>query len=84
MLDWQAEAYSRQDPATPDGETSSSGGRTSRPRLNPAFAGWLMGLPWWWTHPDVTSSAQSEMAAYRSALRSDLRYLLAGCLSGRT
>jgi len=47
-----------------------------RQRLNPAFVSWLMGLPWWWTNPAVTSSVQSEMEAYRFALRSRLSDLL--------
>ena len=65
QLDYQAEHYSRPDPATPDGPASSPTVRGSRPRLNPAFAAWLMGLPWWLTHPDVTSSVRSAMAASR-------------------
>lgn len=76
MLDWQAEAYSRPAPQAPDGPTSSPTPATSRPRLNPAFTAWLMGLPWWWTNPGVTSSARSAMAAYRSALRSHGQRLL--------
>ena len=39
-----------------------------RLRLNPAFACWLMGWPWWWTNPALTSSAKSAMASYRCAL----------------
>lgn len=78
MLDWQAEAFSRPDPETSDGPESSPTLPTSRPRLNPAFTAWLMGLPWWWTNPGVTSSARSEMEAYRSALRSHSQRLLGG------
>jgi hypothetical protein len=70
MLDWQAEAYSRPVLSAIDGRALSPTRRTLRPRLNPAFAAWLMGLPWWWTNPAVTNSVRSAMAAYRSALRS--------------
>jgi len=49
------------------GETSSP---PSSRRLNPGFVSWLMGLPWWWTHPERTSFAASEMASYRYRLRS--------------
>lgn len=76
MLDWQAEAYSRRDQPQTDGAESSPDSPGSRPRLNPAFTGWLMGLPWWWTNPGVTSSVRSEMEAYRCALRSRLLDLL--------
>lgn len=76
MLDWQAEAYSLPDLETDDGEESSQDGLGLRPRLNGAFTAWLMGLAWWWTNPGVTSSVQSEMAAYRSVLRSRLQFLL--------
>lgn len=78
MLDWQAEAYSRRDQQTDDGPPSSPDTPGSRPRLNPAFTAWLMGLPWWWTNPGATSSVRSEMEAYRSALRSRLQDLLRG------
>lgn len=66
MLDWQAEAFSRQDQKISGGPESSSSGPTSRRRLNPAFAAWLMGWPWWWTNPGVTSSAKSAMESWRS------------------
>lgn len=59
-----------------DGRDLSPTTRTLRPRLNPAFVLWLMGLPGWWTSPAVTNSVRSEMAAWRCALRSRLRYLL--------
>ena len=39
-------------------------------RLNPAFVCWLMGLPWWWTHPEPINFAAVAMDAYRSKLRS--------------
>jgi hypothetical protein len=43
-------ASSPLDPANePDGPTSSPTDPTSRPRLNPAFVEWLMGLPTGWT-----------------------------------
>lgn len=68
-LNSQAAGSSLQGPATTDGEPSSSAPRGSRRRLNPAFTAWLMGLPWWWTNPGVTSSARSGMEAYLSALQ---------------
>jgi hypothetical protein len=43
-------------------------------RLNPAFVCWLMGWPWFWTHPGLTSSGPAATAftlwllASRSAL----------------
>jgi hypothetical protein len=60
---------------------SVSGGTTrpdllKRKRLNPAFACWLMGWPWWWTNPALTSFARSEMALYRCRLQQHLCYLL--------
>jgi DNA (cytosine-5)-methyltransferase 1 len=61
---------------TINGPTLSQDGRTSRPRLNPAFACWLMGWPWWWTNPAPISFAPSEMALYRSRLQQHLCNLL--------
>lgn len=75
MLDWRAEAFSRPVQSILDGQELSPTTRTLRPRLNPAFAAWLMGLCGWWTSPAVTNSAQSEMAAYRSKLQSELSRL---------
>ena len=72
MLDWKAEAFSRQDQAMKDGEQLLRGIPTSRPRLNPAFACWLMGWPSWWTNPGITSSVKLEMESYRFALRQQL------------
>jgi hypothetical protein len=54
------------------GETSSPNASASPRRLNPAFGCWLMGWPWWWTNPGITSCAKSEMESYRSALRQQL------------
>ena len=76
MLDWQAEAFSRPVLSAIDGRELSPTHRTLRPRLNPAFAAWLMGLPGWWTSTAVTSSARSAMVEYRVALRSHLARLL--------
>lgn len=78
QLDYQAEAYLRPVLSAIDGAELSPTSRTLRPRLNPAFAAWLMGLPGWWTSPAVTSSVRSAMAAYRSALRSHGQRLLGG------
>lgn len=57
---------------TLDGHESSQNGQTSRRRLNPAFACWLMGWPSWWTNPGLTNSVRSEMASYRSKLDAHL------------
>lgn len=61
---------------TTDGATSSPNTRNSRQRLNPAFACWLMGWPWWWTNPEPISFARSEMASYRFRLQLHLSSLL--------
>lgn len=63
---------------TTDGVEFSLTRRTSRPRLNPAFACWLMGWPWWWTHPDPINFGAEEMESYRYKLR----LLLSGLLEG--
>lgn len=62
---------------------SVSGGTTRlnlslRKRLNPAFAAWLMGMPWFWTSIGPISFAQSETALWRCRLRSRLEFLLRG------
>lgn len=62
--------------STIDGRELSPTDRTLRRRLNPAFACWLMGWPTWWTNPGITNSVRSEMASYRSKLRSQLSLLL--------
>jgi hypothetical protein len=54
------------------GEPSPS---TSGRRLNPAFACFLMGVPWWWTRAEPISFGALEMDAYRSKLRSRLSSL---------
>jgi hypothetical protein len=69
QLDYQAENYSRRVLSAIDGQELSNTTRILRPRLNPAFAAWLMGLPGWWTSPAVTSSVQSAMAAFRCVLQ---------------
>jgi hypothetical protein len=76
MLDWRAEAFSRQDQTTPAGQESSSDALGSRRRLNPAFGCLLMGWPSWWTNPGITNSAKLAMVSYRSRLRSHLSSLL--------
>lgn len=65
-----------QDQTMNDGQQSSSSTHTSPRRLNPAFASWLMGWPWWWPNPGRISFAQSEMVSYRSRLHSQLSCLL--------
>ena len=58
----------------PHGETSSTDGPGLRRRLNPAFVGWLMGLPWWWTNPAPINLELWGMgwSSYRRQLRSAL------------
>lgn len=62
-------------PRTTPGMKSSPIQRTLRPRLNPAFANWLMGWPWWWTNPARISCAAPEMVLYRSRLQQHLSNL---------
>jgi len=61
--------FSRPDLENPSGgAVSSVSAPTSRPRLNPLFVGWLMGLPEGWL--DAQSSlGPAVMASYRSRLR---------------
>ena len=60
------------------GTESSKPTRTSRPRLNPAFDCWLMGMPWFWTHPEPINFAVSEILSWRFKLRLRLSCLLNG------
>ncbi len=60
--------------STVDGRELSPTARTLRPRLNPAFACWLMGWPIWWTNPGITNCVRSEMALFRSKLQQHLSY----------
>lgn len=62
---------------------SVSGGTTrpdlsERKRLNPAFATWLMGWPWWWTNPEPRNFGASEMASWRCALQQQLSCFFGG------
>jgi len=41
-------------------------------RLNPAFGCWLMGWPFWWANPGITSSVKSEMVSWRLRQQSQL------------
>jgi hypothetical protein len=70
-----AHHFSRQVLSSLDGRDLSPTIRTLPPRLNPAFACWLMGWPTWWTNPGLTNSVKSEMASWRCALRSQLSSL---------
>ena len=63
---------SRQDPATStDGEPSSPKTPTLRPRLNPAFVEWLMGLPPRWTDIEATDydSAETPLSRWSRRMR---------------
>jgi hypothetical protein len=70
QLDRQAETFLRPAPPIGDGLESSPTTPTLRLRLNPVFASWLMGFPTWWMNTGPTVFAQSEMALWRSRLRS--------------
>lgn len=74
---WTKTCFSPHDQTMAYGMTSSPSIPTSRPRLNPAFVCWLMGIPSLWTNPGVTNLEQLEMARYRLLLRSHLLRLLA-------
>jgi hypothetical protein len=76
LLNGQAEAFSHPVLSAIDGRELSPTTRTLGPRLNPAFACWLMGWPMWWTNPALTSSVQSAMVSYRWLLQSHLSRLL--------
>lgn len=69
-------AHSLQGQETPTGLPSSTDSLLFPQRLNPAFVSWLMGLPWWWTHPEPINFARSEMALYLCRQQSRLRFLL--------
>jgi hypothetical protein len=61
--------FSRPDPPTSTpGGPSSPPAPTSRPRLNPLFVGWLMGLPENWLDA-LSSCGPAAMASYHSRLR---------------
>jgi hypothetical protein len=69
--------FSLQDQTMTDGQTSSSTDQNSpRRRLNPNFAEWLMGWPPGWSTADPTACGASEMALFRSKLRSHLSALV--------
>lgn len=72
MLDWQAEEFSRRGRMTQDGMKSSGNTPSSRPRLNPLFAAWLMGWPSTWVIAEPHASSASATASWRSALRLQL------------
>lgn len=65
----QVHSFSPQAPTTQDGPPSSSATRGSRPRLNPAFAAWLMGAPWFWTRAESISSGAQVTQSWRSVQR---------------
>ncbi len=65
-------------PAIPDGPPSLSDTPSSRPRLSPPFVCWLMGLPWWWTHPEPISFAPLEMRSWRFRAARHLSNLFGG------
>ena len=73
-----AHCFSRPAQTPTSGPESSKAGRTSPRRLNPAFASWLLGWPWWWTRTEPMPFAAREMESYRCRQGSLLRALLNG------
>lgn len=78
LLTGQAQAFPSFLPApsnTSDGQPSSQSVPTSRPRLNPLFVSWLMGVPPFWVSPyeltpsELTPSEHSETEWFLSALQ---------------
>jgi hypothetical protein len=61
-LQVQAHHFSHQVQGQNSGNQLSPHNHTLRRRLNPAFACWLMGWPWWWTNFVPYSFALQEMA----------------------
>lgn len=76
MLDWRAEAFSRQAQQTQPGQESSPPSPTSPRRLNPIFGGWLMGWPLTWAIAEPSSSSASATVLYRLRLQQHLSCLL--------
>jgi hypothetical protein len=77
MLDWRAEAFSRQDQPATAGPTSSETTPNTPRRLNPIFAEWLMGWPSQWTKAEPSASSAWATALWRSTLQQHLSCLLA-------
>ena len=74
-LDQQARFFSPQDKKTQDGQPSSTDGPNSLPpspkkRLNPNFAGWLMGWPPYWDQiaPIAFGSLETDANPSKSPL----------------
>ena len=69
----QSDRFSRQAPATErDGGGCSSDGPDSRPRLNPEFVTWLMGLPPEWTsfgHLETGSSRLPQQSPSSASMQ---------------
>ena len=73
-LDRQVSSLQVQATAQPGSECPP----TLRPRLNPAFVCTLMGMPWYWTHPEPINSGAEETELWRLRLDSHLSRLLEG------
>jgi hypothetical protein len=73
--------FSPQGQKTPDGPKSSKAPKGSRPRLNPAFACWLMGMPWFWTRAESISSGAPATQLWRSRARQLLLSFFSGRIS---
>jgi len=65
----QAQKFSLPAQTPASGLPSSPPSPTLRRRLNPAFANWLQGNPWWWTRAEPMNCAASEIKLWRSKLR---------------
>jgi hypothetical protein len=81
-LDMAASRFSRPAQPTLDGPicwcgTPNCDQPSHKRKLNPLFAGWLMGWPTWWCTKEPMPSARSEMELYLYRLRSQLSRLLA-------
>lgn len=81
MLDWQAEAFSRQGQTTQPGLQSSPSAPSLPRRLNPLFAAWLMGWSSTWVIAEPHASSASATVLWRSRLQRRLSSLLEGAES---
>ncbi|HWI10040.1 MAG TPA: hypothetical protein VNU48_01790 [Burkholderiaceae bacterium] len=76
MLDWRAEAFSRQVLPTPVGQESSPSTPNSPRHLNPVFGAWLMGWPSTWVIAEPHASSALATESWRRALQRQLSSLL--------
>ncbi len=69
ILEEESQKFSLQDHQAEAGQESSPNHPTLRRRLNPAFAAWLMGFPFWWTRPEPINFAASATESFPSVRR---------------